>query len=235
MKHQYFGDVNDYRKYGLLRAIQRDTGLRLGVWWMLTPNDGRSDGKFTEYLGDVGRWRRYDPPLFDALAAAVPVRRAVDEVRERGLLGEVQFADSVVPDGMLERAASFALAREQLRAAELVFLDPDNGLEIPSCPPGRKASSKYVFRAEITELFASGQSIVVYQHFRREERVAFVRRMAGTFRSITNARAVGCLQTSNVAFFMICQPAHEVRLRAAAMSVPATWGDQIRPWFDCDQ
>jgi len=35
MKHQYFGDVSDYRKYGLLRGIQRHTNLRLGVCWML--------------------------------------------------------------------------------------------------------------------------------------------------------------------------------------------------------
>src|SRR5689334_17138573 len=46
MKHQYFGDVNDYRKYGLLRSIQKEAGLRVAVCWMLTPNDGRSDGKF---------------------------------------------------------------------------------------------------------------------------------------------------------------------------------------------
>jgi hypothetical protein len=44
MKDQYFGDINDYRKYGLLRAIQsRGTG-RLLVAWMLTPADGGRDG-----------------------------------------------------------------------------------------------------------------------------------------------------------------------------------------------
>jgi hypothetical protein len=234
MKHQYFGDVNDYRKYGLLRTIQRETGLRLGVWWMLTPNDGRSDGKFTEYLDNAARWRRYDPPLFDALAAAVPVRRAVDEVHERRLLGDAPSVDSLVLYQRLEREASFSSVRERLRDAELIFLDPDNGLEVPSCPPGRKTSSKYVFRTEIAELFASGQSLVVYQHFRREERTRFIRRSADTFRSMTSATAVGCLQTANVAFFLICQPAHEVRLRAAATAVSATWGDQIRSWFDRD-
>ncbi len=29
MKDQYFGDVNDYRKYGLLRAFTFEDGLRL--------------------------------------------------------------------------------------------------------------------------------------------------------------------------------------------------------------
>ena len=44
MKDQYFGDVNDYLKYGLLRALQSQGDLKLLVAWMLTPNDARSDG-----------------------------------------------------------------------------------------------------------------------------------------------------------------------------------------------
>jgi len=31
MKDQYFGDINDYRKYGLLRAIVRSSELRIMV------------------------------------------------------------------------------------------------------------------------------------------------------------------------------------------------------------
>ena len=45
MKDQYFGDVNDFRKYGLLRLLTLQDGLRLGVCWMLTAPDGRPDGR----------------------------------------------------------------------------------------------------------------------------------------------------------------------------------------------
>ena len=31
MKDQYFGDVNDYVKYGLLRALSSEAALRVGV------------------------------------------------------------------------------------------------------------------------------------------------------------------------------------------------------------
>jgi hypothetical protein len=232
MKHQYFGDVNDYRKYGLLRIVQRETGLRLGVWWMLTPDDGRSDGNSTSYLGEPKRWREYDPPLFDALAAAVPAGRSIAAVMERGLLGDALFVDALVPDNAVERATLFASARASLRAAEIVFLDPDNGLEIPSCAPGRKGSSKFALQREIEELFAAGHSILVYQHFPREERLAFVRRMAAQFRSVMPASAVGCFQTSNVAFFLLSQPCHAAALRVSADRVLASWGDEITPWFD---
>jgi hypothetical protein len=41
MKDQYFADINDYRKYGLLRILGE--GLRVGVCWMLTKPDGSGD------------------------------------------------------------------------------------------------------------------------------------------------------------------------------------------------
>jgi hypothetical protein len=40
MKNQYFGDINDYRKYGLLRMLHSTGDGRLLVAWMLTPDDG---------------------------------------------------------------------------------------------------------------------------------------------------------------------------------------------------
>jgi hypothetical protein len=46
MKDQYFGDINDFRKYGLLRLLCVSDRLRLGVCWMLTDTDSRTDGSF---------------------------------------------------------------------------------------------------------------------------------------------------------------------------------------------
>ena len=51
VKDQYFGDVNDFRKYGLLRVLAGSDRLRLGVCWMLTAPDGRTNGEFLAYLG----------------------------------------------------------------------------------------------------------------------------------------------------------------------------------------
>jgi hypothetical protein len=60
VKNQYFGDVNDYRKYGLLRTLSGNGQYRIGVCWMLTADDGRTDGRFTGYLAVQQRWRQYD-------------------------------------------------------------------------------------------------------------------------------------------------------------------------------
>ena len=234
MKNQYFGDINDYRKYGLLRTLRDETGLRLGVWWMLTPDDGREDGRFVAYLSDPHRWRSFDPPLFDLLAAAVPAERRVSVIAESGLLGDALFVDAVVPDNLSARTSSFALVHEHLRAAELLFVDPDNGLEIPSCPPGRKDSSKYVRLRELAAIYTRGQSIVVYQHLRREERRAFISRTSAALRAATGALEVFCFRTSHVAFFLVAHATHALLLKAATRHVREVWGDQIRPWPDLD-
>jgi hypothetical protein len=50
MKNQYFGDINDYRKYGLLRLLSGRGQIRTAVCWMLTADNGSSDGSRIDYL-----------------------------------------------------------------------------------------------------------------------------------------------------------------------------------------
>ena len=66
MKDQYVGDINDYRKHALLRALQQG-GLNVGVCWMLAPPDECTDGRKLGYLTQPDRFRGYDPSLFDIL------------------------------------------------------------------------------------------------------------------------------------------------------------------------
>ena len=39
MKNQYFGDINDYRKHGILRALSNGGEVKTAVCWMLSPED----------------------------------------------------------------------------------------------------------------------------------------------------------------------------------------------------
>jgi len=227
VKHQYFGDINDYRKYGILRGLTASSGLKLGVAWMLTPDDSRSDGGFTAYLAD-SKMRRFDPDLFDRLNAAVRHERRLDRVRDQGILSAFAFDEQSVPDDAAGRGLYFSRVVESMRAAEFVFLDPDNGIEVRSCPPGRKRSSKYVLRAELRQLYAQGKSLLVYQHFRREKRCDFVRRVTAEVAENLGCEAVSCLQAANVAFLLAAQPGHSPRLTSAARLVERAWAGEIR-------
>lgn len=87
MKDQYFGDINDYRKYGLLRTLA-GAGLSVGVCWLLTPDDGGGDGQLRSYLTKPWRWRQYDPELYDRLQRLrhPGASRSVRDAREWGLI-----------------------------------------------------------------------------------------------------------------------------------------------------
>lgn len=88
MKNQYFGDINDYRKYGLLRSITVATDIKPLIAWMLTEDDGSTDGKFTDYLKDPYKWERYDPVLYNELVQLLKsnVKRSISLIENSKLL-----------------------------------------------------------------------------------------------------------------------------------------------------
>ncbi len=100
MKNQYFGDVNDYLKYGLLRCIREATGLRLGVCWMLTPDDGRTDGEFRGYLEQPKSWSQFDPDLYDRLQdlRKPGATRTVQHVTDWKLLHDARCFNDILHD-----------------------------------------------------------------------------------------------------------------------------------------
>ncbi len=72
VKNQYAGTIGDYGKYGLLRALCRDGGLRLGMAWWMSEDDGSDSGGRIGYLEQRDpALRDCDPELFDALARMV--------------------------------------------------------------------------------------------------------------------------------------------------------------------
>ncbi len=149
MKNQYFGDVNDYFKYGLLRCFA-DAGLSIGVCWMLTPDDGRSDGRKITYLHDARSWRPHDPVLFDAISELVSSQsRHVRHVKQPQCLGKALYFDQVVPNDQSRRERWLARALGRLKGVDLLFFDPDNGIEVQSNPKGSRNSNKYLYWDEI--------------------------------------------------------------------------------------
>lgn len=89
MQNRYVGDIGDFGKYGLLKALAGDD-LTLGIIWYLNAHEEQNaDGNFTRYLCNpaASRLRVCDAYLFDALAGVVRDNlRTVSVVRERGLL-----------------------------------------------------------------------------------------------------------------------------------------------------
>lgn len=229
MKNQYFGDVNDYRKYGLLRALQSSGDGRLLVAWMLTPDDGGCDGKFLSYLGAPALWEKYDPILFNGLndLLSPAAKRCVSLIEGSDLLPTASYYSELVPDKRQERDAWCSGLRRAAAGADLVFLDPDNGIEVRSKPAGRRGSSKYVMWGEIERLWAAGCSLVIYQHFPRKPRHEFAEQIAAALRSRTGAGFVEALRTAHVLFLVAAQDRHKGWLGNAMKSLRGCWNGQI--------
>ena len=138
MKNQYFGDINDYRKYGLIRAIIEVTNARMLIGWMLTPDDGSTDGKFISYLDDPERWSHHDPDLFHRLKdlLANGGARNVRLLDGTNLLPSSTGFTDIVPDAVTARLKWSQSLLEKSNHCDFVFLDPDNGLEVKSKPLG---------------------------------------------------------------------------------------------------
>ncbi len=168
MKDQYYGDINDYRKYGLLRAILRSSGVRLLVAWMLTPDVGSADGKRIAYLEETqetGKIAWHDSWLFDKIKEhlASGQKHHVGMMENSGLLEKASYFSDLVPDDLSGRKAWFARLLRRSQGTHLVFLDPDNGLGA-TVLPHRKQGVKYAYPAEVRTYLKRGQSVVIYHH-----------------------------------------------------------------------
>lgn len=231
MKDQYFGDINDYRKYGLLRAVA-SAGLSIGVCWLLTQDNAGGDGELRTYLSKPSRWRKYDPELYDLLQRLhqPDVRRSVEYAGEWELVPRATYFNEVLADNGGRRDDYFRAALHALRGRDVVFLDPDNGIEVQSTRRGQRGSSRYVYWPELRETYAKGHSLLVYQHFPRVERARFIPFLAERLGDELQAARVTGLATPHVAFFLVHQAHHDAALEKAVEAVQTRWAGQIEAW-----
>ena len=170
MQNRYTGDIGDFAKYGILRAITDTTSL--GVAWYLYPDEGHNkDGKHTDYLDAPARWRHLDRELFDALGDLVRSgARSLRNVEASGILPGATFSRRLLDfDGSpaqrrAERSEWFRRTREELNSSGVVFADPDNGLcEEEKFSGGRRAHWKRMPITEALDL-ASQRTAIIYHH-----------------------------------------------------------------------
>jgi len=225
MKEQYVGDENDYRKYALLRQLA-NAGVRIGVCWMLTPPDDGSDGGKTAYLKRPDRWRAHDPDLFDVLRSVhdYPGVRRLRLIERSGVIPKALFFNEHLSHRSDLRSVFFTAAWSELKSADLIFFDPDNGFEVASTPKGRAASSKFIYHDEIAETYKRGHSVLVYQHFPRQPRGQVIHDLATKLVANASGARLWCFRTPQIAFLMLIHPHHAQKLTEAAESAVDRWG-----------
>ena len=192
MQNRYVGDLGDFGKFGLLRAICSGSGiwrspsLPLGIVWYLVPDEGtKGDGKFVEYLTPSARnqqvFRACDPELYDALRQILVFgTRSVASIQDSNVLpiGTGYYDVPLTFEGFDGSGARMRTHRLEVRErwlagalrssadSDVVFLDPDNGLEV-GVRLDQPRGPKYAFFSELLPFVQRGQSLVVYHHIGR--------------------------------------------------------------------
>lgn len=228
MQDRYVGDFGDFVKLALLRALM--PGYRLGVaWWLYPDENHNSDGRHIGYLQQPSVWRAFDPDLFDGLAKIVASGdRRVVALQDAGFFPGAAFCDKIIPtEGTPAqrracRAAWFARVQAIMAGRDLVFLDPDNGLEPANFSAGAAVGGKCVSLEQLAALSGPDRTLIVYHHQTRRKggHLAELRYWADRLRGV-GFRAVDAVRSrpySPRAFFLL-DASPDVRDRAEQFTV----------------
>lgn len=179
VQDRFVGDIGDFGKYGLLRALTglwdwkrggplpEHKRLSLGVVWYRNDTDTRSgDGKYINYLNKLNKLDEYkpcDPKLFDCLASTIRTNeRKISSIEQAGILGGNTVYYDKMKDWMND-----AESLERIQEQRIIFLDPDNGLATPTMERKREYSPKHVHIKEIDSFLQYEQTVVIYHHLGR--------------------------------------------------------------------
>ncbi|WP_394730011.1 hypothetical protein [Altererythrobacter sp. GH1-8] len=177
MQERYLGDSHDFLKYAFLRHLSAELGMQLGVnWYLAKPENvdrpGNNDGEKRHHL--KGRvWRALDPELFEKISGFDnPTERRLDRVASWGVLPKSThyYSENICSS---ERRVWHANGMKSLIACDLVFLDPDNGFEVPSMT--RRTAPKYALYTEVRDYAHAGKIVVGIQFARQCDPIARAR------------------------------------------------------------
>ncbi len=241
MQHRYVGDIGDFVKLAILRAVYPAGNLGV-AWWLFPDECHNGDGRHTTYLQQPERWRALDPVLFDTLGQVVAEgERNVHALQDARLLTGAQFADEVLPvggspaDRRNSRVAWFERVQAKLAASEVVFVDPDNGLETAGFSPGTAVAGKSISVAELLALAAGGRAVIAYHHQTRmkgghlHEIGYWQQRLRAS--GFNTADAIRATPYSPRAFFLLDAPQE---MRAKAARLVQAWGGRLSWHPDTD-
>jgi hypothetical protein len=156
MQLQYLGGIGDFGKFALLRHLMKDR--RLAVCCYLTGGkyETKDRERHLDYLERPEDFRHFAPEVFDRLAAFDDgVDDPLAKLQASGILGNAVFLRKEVPKRVSVRRLWGHELAASVGSADLVFLDPDRGIE------GKRLTNRHVALAEIKALRLPGRALII--------------------------------------------------------------------------
>ncbi len=168
MQDRYAGDIGDFGKFALLKAIQ-EQGLAVGVNWYKVDDlalEKKADGSYKNRDGEIQIppiLRSCDGKLADVLTnISGRPDRSIAALEKADLIpGTIYYNDAVT---VTQRGEWHHRALQELKGADIIFLDPDNGLLVKSVGAKSAKSVKYVFYEEVWDYLEHKKSVLIYNH-----------------------------------------------------------------------
>ena len=231
MQDRYTGDLGDFSKLGILRALQ-SAGLSIGVNWYLTPDENHNgDGRHVKYLNQE-EYKACDEALWLELKNIVENnhRKACclesESILKAHFYSErLDFRGKTKAERELMRKAWHDKALKALVGNDIACVDPDNGLIVPSAV-GKPKENKYVLCDELADYYAQHSSVIYYQHKARKQDDFYIRQHKELICSQVFPDAKGLAlkfkTTSQRYYFFIMHPQHQAVIEAAIKNMLST-------------
>ena len=122
------------------------------------------------------------------------------------------------PERIRRRAEWFAGSLDAMAGNDVVCVDPDNGLVVPSAMGGPR-ENKYVLPEELAGYHAQGSTVVYYQHKARRKDPFYTDQLNGLLRRGDLPGASGIVlkfeRVSQRYYMLIVQPRHREMVEKA--------------------
>jgi hypothetical protein len=225
MQVEQIGGVGDFGKFALLRHLAKDR--RLAVCWYLTGewDGGKDRDRHFDYLKRPDDFRHFDQEVFDRLLEFDGGSRALidplTDLHMSGMLENAVFLRQQVPrQASLRRQWPDALV-SSVRGTNLVFLDPDAGIQ------GKRLTPSHVALAEIAALRSPDRALIIgHQQSGRRSEVKFI---------ADQMRSLGCdpieiirLRLVTSRFYVIAD--HDGAMTDLIAAFVRKWGDRVKSY-----
>ena len=193
MQDRYAGDIGDYGKIALLKALQTQ-GLSIGVNWYKAEAleaEKKADGTFKQEDGKYlipEELRQCDKTLAERLLnISCGGERSIDALEKAKLIPEAVYNNE--PVTVSQRTEWHLRALKKLKSADIVFVDPDNGMLVKSVGKKSARSVKYTFYEEVRDYVLQGQSVLIYNHRCRKPEEKYFQDICGKLQEHTGVDA----------------------------------------------
>ena len=152
MQNHFFGDIHDFYKYYFLREITKDYSL--GIHWCLNLNESKNNGN--KKLTDKELTK--DEKLYKLL---VQYRHKDVKYIKPYFPENTKYYDQKLENYYMDFIYE-EKAIEELKSQDIIFFDPDNGIEVSSMKNNEKY--KFVTYRLLVKFWDLGKSLIIYQH-----------------------------------------------------------------------